>query len=431
MARCGRLVVAALFFVLCESGQSEHAGTCAAEGRCRPEVSSESPVSLLQTFTSGTTKNGAKTDASRSLSAVPPMVALAQQEQAQKTTTSKREPSYLATATMCFFGATMAGIIQAILAVYNAITFHCVCAIASWSLTTVQVGVNQATLYIMLYQPIMDLIQVYNFRDAKRNWPFILSYGFPFFFGLFGGLGALYLAMKNAVAFWLEAFLLFSCVMVICNESYTRIKMMKAAMQSATTESDLSNSGKQSPEDAYEEKPQDKRGAGPQSPREIKAAERKRLGEDKIPQGSAPAESIAMESSSQEPAPVDMSHSFTWGFTMLCGLMAGFGAGAISIAGTFVLLMLNTLNISVPEWKATQCVAEVPCHLIRTIIVLALGIVNWSEDWMNVVGVLGGTGVGLIIGNKVSNYVPLPFLRAIVFLGICATVVLLVAGMFK
>lgn len=429
MARCGPLIAAALIYFSWEQVEGADVGTCAAEGRFRKGIASEIPVSLMQTYASVTARSpplGKLPGASEKialpkgtfkdhhlLTALPDMVGVS-----EKITPPKEafKDNHLLTAMICALGAACAAFVQAVLVVFNAMTFHFFCAVANvFFADSFRVGVAQSTVYICCYYPIMDIMQMYKFRDAERNWPLLLSYGIPLFLGLFAGLAVLHFAYSAEMVVGLQAFLLFSCIAALSIEAYTRIQKWKA-----------DNAAKEEVSQNARELPSETQNKGDAQGPGIPGWS---LPRKDLKTSSKHAAGVGMNSPPNmlpsKPGSVDMRNPFNMLVAMSCGGLAGFSLGAIGIGGTFVLLMLNTLNISVEEWRCTQCVAEIPLHITRAIIVLSLGLVNWTEDWMNVVGVYIGTCIGLLAGNQFAPYISASFLRGIVLVGIAGTVVVL------
>lgn len=360
---------------------------------------------------------------------------------------------------MVFGGAMLAGFVQAALGVYSAITFHFLCTVGVLILVPYfQITVGRASIYIMCFCPLMDVVQIWNFQDAKRNWPFIVAYGLPEFVGLWAGLAVLCFAMSNSVVVWLQAFLLFSCVMALSNEAYMRYKRWKAEQAEAekakdaerecpeNTPQDGGSGGCDPPADPHSKRPsfarfynniakleEDKQkedfnsNADTDIPSSA-AAMARGCSSDGVPSEEETMCSVSPAHFESPPPRLDMTVPYNMVVVVLCGLFAGFSLGAISIGGTFVLLMINTLGIEIAEWKTTQCVAETPLHWARAIIVFSSGMVNWDLEWMNMLGVWIGVCIGLALGNRYAQSIPPWILRGAVLVGIFTTAVTLLVN---
>lgn len=461
-------LAAALVLLSCQRAQASNVAACAIGGRCTSKLAADSPVSLLQTYTSEKTKNS---------SMVPQFQANWSRANIEKYDEAveaiggayyyyhKRQEFYdrldtgywylctfyagfphafgydinkicniskdmqkyyeptsnttvlwpKLTGGICLLSAAGAGFVQAQLGVYSALTFHTLMAFGALCLRPYfDIGVGKASILIMCFCPIMDVVQCYYHWNSKRNWRFILCYGVPELLGLFCGLAVLTYCMSNLLVVGLQGFLLFSCLMALGNEAYARYLKYQAD-QEVRKEKDV-------PKHVW-----------PENTPTPNDSEKPIIGV-KLTNIDLPAEvptdtCPSPEQAPTEPPGVDMSKRFNVFFILACGLFAGFSLGSISIGGTFVLLMLNTLEIPIPEWKSTQCVAETPLHWTRALFVMSSGIVIWEKEWINVTGVLVGVTLGLILGNRLAHKIPPWILRACVVGGLCVTVGALIHSM--
>lgn len=269
---------------------------------------------------------------------------------------------------LLFFIAMAAGATYAILGLGTALVFHMSLPLAADLLGTYIAsipGIQQASVYIMLCQPAITAFQAWNLRNAKRNWPFLLTYAGSTFVGLGGGMLLLYLSNRSPTAtFACKVLLLFSCAMTLANEAYKRLTQI-----------------------CYSSKSQD--------------------------------------------VPVDMGRQWTVFTVITCGALAGFLQGAIAVGGTFKMMLIVTLNIANEEWRATQCLADLPLQFTRIVIVLSMGIIPWGAEWPSILGVLAGMGVGVCGGNYVAKSVPQSLFTAIVLAGIAGTSILMAIHMLQ
>lgn len=242
----------------------------ATEGRCQSTVVTEDPINLLQVSAEVGTDRGTKkarmepANVKTASPRVPAAVSVTLNSEVQVTSNlldgllcqhddhskdivalnpkdskyekwqDKKEtktPSQSASVVaLLFFIAIAAGATYAILGLGTALVFHMSLPAAAamfGSFIAAVPGIRQASVYIMLAQPAITAFQAWNLRNAKRNWPFLITYSVSTFFGLGGGMALLYAAGKSPTAtFACKCLLLFSCLMTLCNEAYKRLSQV-------------------------------------------------------------------------------------------------------------------------------------------------------------------------------------------------------------
>lgn len=128
---------------------------------------------------------------------------------------------------LLFCISVLAAMVYAIAGLGHALIFHSLCIVVSAAFLPIPSGgVQQATIYIMIYAPVMNVLQLYSLRtmnDYKMNIPFTLVYGGCGLLGMLAGMTLfIHLSESSSITAILEAFLFLACFMTVVSEGYRR-----------------------------------------------------------------------------------------------------------------------------------------------------------------------------------------------------------------
>lgn len=293
------------------------------------------------------------------------------------------------------FGA----VVYAICGLAFGLTVHCLCIVVGALFGfTARVSVLKVSIYSMSAMPFAvfgQALYLSKTRSDQINVPFATVYGVSVFLGMLCGQSFMIIAAHDtSLVPVLEKLLLCALVMTVAVELRKMVWQPKVE-EPAAIEQDRSQT--------LESGTLDQGGSPPAT---LAALANPQSG------GASEASDIAtgnpQDSELKEPSKEEGSKTrgLAWYTTVSClSLFAGFFQGSLSVGGPTKAFMILLLNIGKDEWRASSSLADMPLQIVRIIILISFGMIDWATDGAIIGGIYVGTALGLVIGNTLSKHV--------------------------